>query len=799
MSFINKLRRPCIFLSTLLFLLPVFPLRSQERALESRTSLNGTWNFSIHGRGQKAVAVPSTYLPVGAATLERNFEVATSSSGRRALLRFEGFAAAAQVRVNDKKVGESGPYAPFSVDVTNVVHMGTNSVRVEMNDLDGPMPWTRDWIPAFPKFGGIIRDVYIEWKPTVYIGNAKLDYRLSENYSKAECQLQVWIVNSGAGPARIQLSAQLGLRGDAQTVQSEITAPSGESQQTLHLTVPKVKVWSPDSPTLYQLEVRAAGAVEDRFAFETGFREFVARGQEFFLNGKPFFIKGIFRHDMYGNQGHTLTPAEMESDIADIKSLGANFIRLGHYPHDKRIVDLAARYGLLASEEPPIFALSQTDPVVVEVAKNCLGKTIRRDWNNPAVVVWFLSNEVGTNLGYMTEMASFVRGVDASRLVGIVDNTKWTAENAPWPNFRTAKIDFIAQNAYGSGLDGSYDKLATMLPNDLPYLISEWGGTSDAYDNVLKEGEFYLAHSTLNLKSGPRIAGISFWEYADINSARWSAEGVLHWSVTDKFRRPYETYYAVKSLYTGTASRPPVGRRLPEATDEVLPRKIAPFEKQSGYDPVDLSGVVNSDAVLSDLKPVSGLAYPADLTLGRVAIAGLPFELGRQVILLSEKHPEVRLPIGKAASEIFFLGQVCFNGLTKKPADGPAELPFLTELGAQAEFPPPLKAYPFAGEFGEVVAEYVIEYEDGQKEVVKLQNGIHFADYRTFFSFSFIEPVATDTKQAVLYKGDFGAKKYQLRLFAYRPARVSERISSIDFRLDGAGYMPLLVAVTLKQ
>ena len=66
-------------------------------------------------------------------------------------------------------------------------------------------------------------------------------------------------------------------------------------------------------------------------------------------------------------------------------------------------------------------------------------------------MVWFLSNEVGTDLGYMKQMSAFVRSLDPSRLVSLVDNTKWNAENLPWAKFREAKIDFIAQNAYGSG------------------------------------------------------------------------------------------------------------------------------------------------------------------------------------------------------------------------------------------------------------------------------------------------------------------------------------------------------------
>ncbi len=348
-------------------------------------------------------------------------------------------------------------------------------------------------------------------------------------------------------------------------------------------------------------------------------------------------------------------------------------------------------------------------------------------------------------------------------------------------------------------MDGSYEKLAAILPNDLPYVISEWGGTSDNYENVLREGQYYLDHSNNVLKEGPRIAGISFWEYSDIPIPRWNPESLLHWSLTDKYRHPYETYYALKSLYTGETILPPRGLRLVAPTEEELPRQIAPFEKYQGYEPIDLSKLVNSDHILDELKPASRLAYPENLTLGRVAVAGLPFTLERQVIMLSRNQVQVRIPIEKTVAEIDFVGQVCFNSLRKKTDVSSPELPFLSELGPQSEFPPPFKAYPYAGDFGELVGEYVISYEDGETESVPLLNGVHFADYRLFFSLSIIDPVATDTERALMYKSDYGTKKYQLRLFSYHPKKPTKRIAYLDFILRNTDYVPMLAALTIKE
>jgi hypothetical protein len=774
-----------------------------------RIDLDGEWEFSIHGRARRKITVPSSYAPVGGATLERDFD-APASGGRRALLRFGGLLMTGEVWLNDRRLGAYGPWTPFTIDATDALRPGSNRLRVELSDLDGFDPWNRNWVTAIPRFGGIIRDVALEWKSPVYIDNARLDYKLTNNYTDASCELRVWVLNSESAPARVTISGAL-IRGDrtrGDRTRSDRTLPfsaslvvePGISMQTIAFTAPGIALWAPDTPNLYDLTVRLdrGGSGVDTFAVITGFREFSARGRDFYLNGQRFFLKGLFRHDIFGNQGYTLTPAQMETEMLDIKSLGCNFVRLGHYPHNGRIVELAARHGLLVSGEPPVFGVSQKDPRVVEGAKFSLGGLIRRDWNNPAVAVWFVSNEAGTDLDYMKTMSAFVRGLDPGRLVSIVDNTKWTAADAPWGKFREAKIDFIAQNAYGAAFDGSYEKIEKILPADLPYVISEWGGTSNSYRDVLNEGKYYLAHSRIEHPDVPGIAGISFWEYQDIPMARWSPEGTLHWSLVDRDRVPYEAYYALKTLYTGKQELPPHGRRFAPPAAEQLPEPAAPFEKHPGYETIDLSHAVNSGDVLARLNAISPLAWPEHLALGEVVVDGLPFLLEKQLVMLSNGTPSVHIPVGRAASEIEFLGQVCFNSLAKKPPAGFAEMPFLSEVFG-AESPPPFRGYPQAGEFGEQAAEYVITYEDGATESIPLRNGMELADYRMFYGLSFINPIAAETRGALSYKSDFGTKMYQMRLLSLHPKRQDVRIVSIDFNLKNPAYVPILAAITLQE
>ena len=164
-------------------ILTIFLLRflTASRLAEDRQpsstmlSLNGEWTFSIHGHGHKKMTIPSTYLPVGGATLETKFTLPQPAVGRRVLARFEGIVMTGEVFVNGIHLGQYGPYTPFTLDITEHVKPSENQMLVNLTDIGGFEPWGRGWVTAFPRYGGIIRDVTLEVKTPVYIENARLD------------------------------------------------------------------------------------------------------------------------------------------------------------------------------------------------------------------------------------------------------------------------------------------------------------------------------------------------------------------------------------------------------------------------------------------------------------------------------------------------------------------------------------------------------------------------------------------------------------------------------------------------
>ena len=174
-------------------------------------------------------------------------------------------------------------------------------------------------------------------------------------------------------------------------------------------------LWSPDVPNLYQLRamVRTAGG-EHHWQCRTGFREVAIRSTRFELNGEPIALRGICRMELWKDQGFTMTQQQRAQDMAGIKKMGANFVRLQPFPHDRGIIDLADELGLLVSEEPGYWwaDFRKCPRSFIDLGLNILERNIRRDWNSPSVMFWLLGNESYFTVSYLKEAKALCNRVD---------------------------------------------------------------------------------------------------------------------------------------------------------------------------------------------------------------------------------------------------------------------------------------------------------------------------------------------------------------------------------------------------
>src|SRR5206468_2976389 len=144
--------------------------------------------------------------------------------------------------------------------------------------------------PGWEAYGGIIRDVYVELRAAAFVQNVRFGYKLNGDYSRAECQAQVYLSSREAGSGHVEL----GLRhGTVDVARAEKAAhwKAGENEVEMTFEIKDPALWWPESPQLYELQARLkAGTGEDAWGCRTGFREVKTQGREFRLNGKRLIL-----------------------------------------------------------------------------------------------------------------------------------------------------------------------------------------------------------------------------------------------------------------------------------------------------------------------------------------------------------------------------------------------------------------------------------------------------------------------------------------------------------------------------
>src|SRR5262249_3468497 len=166
---------------------------------------------------------------------------------------------------------------------------------------------------------------------------------------------------------------------------------------TLPLQIASPHLWDGvRDPYLYALdvEVTSGGRVVDALTEPLGLRSFdfdAAAG--FSLNGAPLNLHGVNRHhDRQGN-GAARSARDQDEDMALIREVGANAVRLAHYQHSQYFYDLCDKYGLVVWAEIPVVNSAGTGPFV-DNAKQQLSELIRQSGNHPSIVTWSVANEL---------------------------------------------------------------------------------------------------------------------------------------------------------------------------------------------------------------------------------------------------------------------------------------------------------------------------------------------------------------------------------------------------------------------
>lgn len=732
-----------------------------------RISLAGEWDRYFAGALYDRIPVPSSQRPLGSYSLQRSFVLPRLSARQRAILHFDAVNYYSQASVNGSELGSMGPYLPYEFDFTSRAKKGSNQLNVDIVDLgSGPNGEGEEetamyvYNAGWEACGGIIRDVYVEVRPSAFIDNVKFGYTLNSDYTQANCQATVFVSSHEAGPAQVEVSLEQG-QSEVAHAEKSFQATSGLSEVRLQLEVRAPELWSPEAPNLCELKVRLRSeAGEDQWSTRTGFREVKIAGNQFLLNGQPLVLKGVCRHDMWKGQGFTLTRAQMEQDMRMIKELGCNFVRLVHYPHHRRIIELADEWGLLVSEEPGYWGMDFTtmSRSMIELGYNIMERTIQRDWNSPSVFAWLLGNECKLTVDFLREGKKRCRRLDPlGRPVSFAGGTAGASGEQTKAVYEQAGMDFFDAHIYTFDIN-QFRKTAEYYGMSKPFTVTEWGAMVYGQSRPVME---HTVDTLIELTNAKQMAGHSFWEWADMiqfSREGWMMHnGVLTEGVVTQSRDPREEVYGeLARLFE---------RRLEGVYREPIRPTLVPLKRpvaspHSLFTPVDLQSLIEgTDASRSWSAFKESMAkYWAGVRMARnqwqmtgekfvlwkvpqIRVAGIPFRMPVvdnhvRPLILTPEVPKITIPLNLSCVRLHILGQVTFP-----------------------------EGFPVIGQEGELVATYLLRYTNGTQQKIPVRNGREVAQSNLIYLATRINPVAADAQRAMVFVKDVAREHYQALLW----------------------------------
>ena len=332
-----------------------------------------------------------------------------SQEGRRAVIYFEGANQEVRFYLNGQFVGEhKGGYTRFCFDITPHLRYGQeNLFAIYVNNVYNPNipPLSAD----FTFFGGIYRDVYLQFMNPVHI--ATNDYASSGVYirtpevnnSAASVEITTLLTNDMPQAAEIRVENII-CDADGKEVkktQAEVKLAAGETKTDISkkIKIDSPRLWDIDDPYRYMVYTRILdkrkGTLLDEVVNPLGLRWFKFDSEKgFFLNGKGRKLIGTARHQDYFQKGNALRDELHVQDVLLLKEMGGNYLRVSHYPQDPVIMEMCDKLGIVTSVEIPVVnAVTETEEVLhnsVEMAK----EMVRQDFNRPSVMIWGYMNEI---------------------------------------------------------------------------------------------------------------------------------------------------------------------------------------------------------------------------------------------------------------------------------------------------------------------------------------------------------------------------------------------------------------------
>ncbi len=360
------------------------------------------WTFTDQKENSRAVTLPHTWNGKdgqdggndyyrGTCVYDNTFiKPKFHSESERVYLQFHGVNASAKVFLNGKEVmAHDGGYSTFRADVTDELQE-ENRLRVEVDNSVNTYVYPQK--ADFTFYGGIYRDVEFvivkkEHFDLDYYGGPGIQYTTEVNGEDAKVHVTVY-ANEAAKEA--------GARAVIELIDDKGNVVAEEEGYEVTLHVPNAHLWDGlEDPYLYQIKavMLKEGTEVDEITCNCGIRTFAFSPKDgFHLNGRPYPLHGVSRHQDFKDLGNAITKEHHDRDMELIQEVGANTIRLAHYQHDQYFYDLCDKVGMIVWAEIPY--ISEHMPNGRENTFSQMKELIVQNYNHPSIVTWGISNEI---------------------------------------------------------------------------------------------------------------------------------------------------------------------------------------------------------------------------------------------------------------------------------------------------------------------------------------------------------------------------------------------------------------------
>lgn len=312
--------------------------------------------------------------------------------GELVRLHFEGVYQRAEVFVNGQKAGQHGyGYTPFTVDITPYIYRDKRLNEVIVRVDNSQQPNCR-WYSG----SGIYRHVWLQTMPTLHIAENGV-FVTTQDVSSASARVNVTVAIANESDRKRSFSLKVNGKS------SPITLSAGEATEfQAFYNVDSPKLWSPDSPSLYQAHVALEenGKVLDEKTVSYGIRTFSFDAKNgFVLNGRPMLINGACVHHDDGILGAMAFDDAEIRKVRQMKEAGFSLVRTSHNPTTRAFLDACDSLGMLVIGEAFDGWRTQKNPydystLIDSCYQEDLRAMVQRDRNHPSIICWSIGNEV---------------------------------------------------------------------------------------------------------------------------------------------------------------------------------------------------------------------------------------------------------------------------------------------------------------------------------------------------------------------------------------------------------------------